>query len=436
MGDQVKNFPNQASDLARIRQTLAVLRSLGAAGADVTDDGVLGYELARVGAYTFRGLDLSKGRPTQLLAARISQEKLKHASDQGARTNAREMRRTFLALGWLRVDGTLTVEGEQLLNSAAGSQEERILLADALWNLELSDSGGNVSHPVRVMLDLLNTAPSHHREGLELALEALDDSPGERKRARALYLLDETQRGKALGVSRTVINNARKIFPALAKTAGLAVDDGHGNLTLSPDGHALMGDPAATPGSVSRAGMAASQRRTRRKVTSSTVARGMDAKPRRNLTNEEQQRAAELLAERTNRHQAVVRALAGLIESSGTLYEDRFAFDLLWVSDNPSLPLILFEVKTVNGDAAEQCRRAVAQLSWYHFFEVSPDWPERAVREVAVFDAPLGGKQLQKYLESEDIASVHLQGSSFRPLSELGKDLPHLLGLEPAPAGG
>lgn len=401
----MKNYPNQAVSFTRVRSTLATIDAVSASGQDALDDGVLGYELARRGLYTFRHLDPATATAAQI-AARIAVEQQKPSGTQGARTNAREMRRTLRTMGWVDGAGAVTAEGTAVLASAPGSLDERALLAQGLMNISVTDNAGNTSHPVRVMLRLLDHRPSHRRDGLELALEALDDTDAEFARVRQLYDLAGPARQAALGISDHQRNNARKIFPALAKTAGLVVEDGAGYLSLSPDGSAVLGLPPAQTAQQIRA-RARRQASTGRVVTATTVAqRGggapTGAAPR---TPEQQERSKALLAERTDRHQELVKRMAALFTGAGKLYEDPFSYDLLWVPDDPTLPIVLMEMKTINGDEDNQARAAVGQLSYYHFFEVSPNWPDRGVVEIAVVDTTIAA-ELVRYLTSEDIAVI------------------------------
>lgn len=414
----MKNFPNQASDFLRLRATLRTLSDLVELGSDVFDDAVFGYELARRGHYTFRSFENGAHDITGALTDRITQEMTKHPSKQGARTNAREMRRTLSALGWLTETGRVTQEGQALLASAPGSWDERSLLAAGLLDLQITDAAGT-SHPVRIMLELLSVAPSLHRDGLELALEARNDSTAELSRVQSLYRLPATIRHGELRATKVQINNAVKIFPTLAKTAGLVVENQAGRLILSPDGAAVIGQAPAEARRRVRAPRVARAIRTRRAVDASTVAPRVGVPhPAIPLTPEQQARADQLLRERTDRHQDLVRATARMISAPGQMYEDPYSFDLLFVAEDRSLPLALFEMKSIEGDAPVQVRLAVGQLSYYHYFEVSPEWPERAVVEIAVFDDGIG-RDLAGYLASEGIAAVRINESTVAVLNDV-----------------
>jgi hypothetical protein len=173
----VKNFPHQFNDLRKLRATAETVRDLNAAGDDANDDGVLGYALARRHIYGFRGLDYTKtpAKVNASVEARIAKDQQKESGSQGARTAAREMRRTLRYLGWLNDNGTLTPAGEALLDTAEGSDEERVLMQQAIASIAIADRDGRVSHPVQVLLKLIDEVELHSRGGMELALEAADD---------------------------------------------------------------------------------------------------------------------------------------------------------------------------------------------------------------------------------------------------------------------
>src|ERR1019366_4680991 len=301
------------------------------------------------------------------------------------------------------------------------SWEERSLLSAALLGLTVTDPSGT-SHPVHVMLTLLADEPSLHRDGLELALEARDDSPEEIARVRRLYRTPTTERHTALGAGRATIANAKKVFPTLAKTAGLVLENPPGLFRLSPDGLAAVGKTPEDARRAVRQTRAVGAHKTGRLVSASTIARetGPSASPAP-LTPEQQANSAALLAERTDKHQRLVGAMAGVVRADGKLFEDPFSYDMLFVPSDPSSPLTLFEMKSIHNDAAAQVRRAVGQLSFYHYFEVSPEWPERSVVEIAVFDTNVGAN-LAGYLASEDVAAI-VVNEGVRQINDIDPDL-------------
>ena len=423
----MKNYPNQASSFPRLRETLEAIRALNLEGKDPNDDGVLGYRAAELGIYEFRGLHFRDATREQL-QRRLDEELRKPKASQGTRTFARELRRTLRDMGWLDASSRLTEGGEALLDTTPGSLEERALLAEGLLNIEVAEKGtSRTSHPVRILLELLSVAPSSKRAGLELALEARDDSMSEVERVKSLYRLSPPERANRMDVSSFQRDNAVKIFPSLAVTAGLVETDGHGTYSLTDDGRAVLG---LTPGAIpDRIRERARNRTTRgRKVSTKSVAQHVPSSAPRMLTEDEQRRAREKLAERTTNHQTLVREFAKLIgDGCGELFEDPYSYDLLWVpTPDPHTTCYLFEMKTINGDAEAQARNALAQLAYYHFFKVAAEWPTHGVVRCAVFDTNVGAR-LAKFLEQEGIASLALEPQGVVPLNQTGQELVDML---------
>src|SRR6266568_5381058 len=162
----MKNFPHQVNELAKLRRSLAEI-------------GHLNVQWANVGVYTFRGL-------VGPLAQRIAAEQQKPIGSQGARTAAREIRRTLRYLGLIDQQLVVTAEGTQLLNAAQGSPQELAVWQDAILGLELPDGAGNLSHPICILLRLVDSFGQLQREDMALVLEAVDDSQAEFQRIVAL----------------------------------------------------------------------------------------------------------------------------------------------------------------------------------------------------------------------------------------------------------
>jgi hypothetical protein len=415
----MKNYPNQASSFRRIRGTLAVIEKLNVVGADVGDDGVLGYAAAQEGVYTFRSL----GLPTAAqLAKRIAEEKLKPSGNQGPRTFARELRRTLHDMGWLDAAGLITPEGNSVLVSIPYSIAEQSLLVAGLLNIAVEDENGNVHHPVQVMLKLLAVRASEHRNGLELALETKDDSPSEFTRVEALYKIPRADRISALSITDYQRANAVKVFPALAVQAGLVID-GSGVYALSQDGWSVLGrtPPAARQKIARRPG-----RRTTvgKLVDSKSAAKRIPSSVPKMLSREEQERANERLRERTAEHQQLVRRIAMLIgDDDGKMFEDEFSYDLFWAPGSAMTDGWLYEMKTIRGDvdAYKRVRDTVGQLGYYDYFHVAPSWSERKIHRVTVFDqdVPI---ELAEYLTHEGIGAVTIDKDGMaRALNSLGQ---------------
>jgi hypothetical protein len=427
---KVKNFPHQYNDLAKLRETLETIRDLGEQGLDSNDDAVLGYELARRMVYGFRGLDKSgdEAAVAQRIAERLEIEKDKPAYSQGTQTAAREMRRTLRLLGWLEEQGTtLTPAGEELLATTQGSDEENVLMQQAIGGIAVEDKNGHVSHPVQILLRLVDEVSLDSRKGMEVALEALDDSVPEFRRVAEIAAMSEDDRIRALsaaGWTKSQFANAVKILPALALQSGLMTKDGSGHFILTDAGRRAIGRAIITVPAVPPTSIQPSRRRSTRVATNDPEQVGRSRRllniDRRTLTPEEQAAAAELLYERTERHQALVRAVAAQCRR-GEFYEDVMAYDLL-IDLGSDVPLILIEVKTVAGDAALRIRAAVGQLLYYEYFSVVPAFPGREIRRVVVVDDTVSD-ELADFLQANQIGLITYVDEDFAATNDLGNTI-------------
>jgi len=422
----MKNYPNQVSSLDRMRGALRTIQSLhslarsdGRPGLmDPLDDGDFGYEAARRRIYTFRGLvDASDAD----IEARIKSDLAKPSGSQGARTFAREARRTLRDMGWIDAHAAVTDQGEDFLATTPASPEERAYLTKGLMNIAVTDDEGRVSHPVRIMLKLLAYKPSGARAGLELALEARDDSPEEYERIKRLYDLSPDERRKVHLISDTQRANAVKVFPSLARTAGLVVE-GPGRLySITPDGKSILN----TVQNGSHEHIVSSQNAKKvmgHRVTSKSVAMKLPTAVPKALSVEEQVLARIRLHERTIDHQQLVKDMARFIgDESGSFYEDPFSFDLIWVPRGNG-PLVLFEMKTVRDDESAQAVRALGQLAYYGHFKIPFTQRDRKLVKAAVFDRRIGDSMID-FLSREGIAVVTVLDGIALPLNSNAIDL-------------
>lgn len=432
----MKNFPHQYNDLRKLRATLETARDLAGEGADSNDDVVLGYELARRRIYGFRGLDYEADDQTvaEHIAQRIEDEQDKPAGNQGARTAAREMRRTLRYLGWLDEAGTeLTPAGEALLATPEGSDEELILMQQAISSIAVADRDGRVSHPIQILLRLLDEVEFDSRGGMELALESTDDSVVEFRRVVTLAGLPADERIaqlKGLGWTDSQLANAIKILPAFAQQSALITTDGTGRFILTDAGRRAIGRATVRVDATKRVARRTERRRRRATSVATRDAeqvarhRRLLAAERRVLTPEEQALAAELLYERTERHQVLVRKIATAC-GRGEFHEDAAAYDLL-VDLDPRAPLVLIEVKTIAGDAALQIRGAVGQLLYYEYFAVAEAFPGRTVRRLVVVDDRVPA-DLATFLQYYEVGLLAYLDEEFEALNELGEALRNVL---------
>jgi hypothetical protein len=426
----VKNFPHQMNNLARLKAGLATARDLGASAGD---DGALGYEMARRGVYTFRGL-------VTPLADRIAAEQLKQSGSQGARTAARDLRRFLRDLGFLQAapSSATTPLGDAFLAASPGSTAERDAWRTAITGLTLTGRDANTSHVGCILLRLLADTGGLPKPALGLALEPVDDSEPEYQRALALTHLDTAARRATLGITEYMDDDSVKILPALAQQAGLIEEVG-GEFRLTAAGaaaHAACsagGATVATPayppaGLPAHAAIGEGRIRRRPRGPISRSRRWVDRPPGlepgeidevgfRALTPEEQQEAVRLRHERTHRHNAVVAAAAGLATNDEIdLHEDPTSYDLLIEPLGEDEELVLVEVKTVDEDVETQARLAIGQLLWYRYRNVAREWPGREVELLAVFDGPVP-RDVVEVFDALDIGVAIIDDAGYHPVN-------------------
>lgn len=434
----MKNFPHQYNDLRKLRATLKAVADLFDEDIDATDDGTLGYELARRRIYTFRGIDYenNQGTLSALIERRISTEQARPAADQGARTAAREMRRTLRYLSWLNDQmDALTQAGEVLLTLEEGSDAETVLMQEGIFGISLADSSAQVSHPTQVLLRLIDGAEFQSRAGMELALEAVNDTPQELARVLRLARMSETERLsrlESLGWTKAQVANARKILPSFAERSGLILQSSEGRYLLTefgiralgrvPDGGTSLEDSRSRQ---TEHGQQMSRRRVPRGRSVPRSApenvgksRLMSGSEFRALSREEQELAAALLYERTERHQEIVRFVSSQ-SASGDRYEDGAGYDLV-VDVGPGRGLVLFEIKTVKSDADSQVKRAVGQLLYYEYFQVASFFVGRDAQKALVVDLPID-RELAEFLDSLEIGLIVMKDNELSPANPTGK---------------
>lgn len=441
----MKNFPHQFSEFAKIRAALAAIRDLLDRGRPVGDDDELGYELARRGIYTFRNLG------SESVDDRIKREREKPPSSQGARTAARDFRRTLVFLRFIE-DGAgwrITDSGHELLASAPESSDERNVWLTALYDLSVEDASGRVSHPIRLLLWLVHhfgNALGPGFRGMELALEASDDSATELARIAELAQLTDPERSQRLqeelGVSAAQIANARKILPAFARNAGLIAGGGTVERHVLTDlGRAAYDEAFGDDGDAqtgvddqpsrrSRSSTAPGSRRSRRhaharRVTPETVAAVPSVNPEawEVLSEVAQREAIRLRLERNQRHQELVKGLAGVIGDTMELSESASSFDLLGEPVEAELPAVVFEVKSLADDARKQVERASFQLHHYRFAIRQDGLVQgREIRLAAVFEQDVGDFWA-RLLNEMEIAAFTYTDNGLGPLNDLARTL-------------
>ncbi len=416
----MKNFPHQHNQFDKLRKALKVIRDLQAAGKDANDDGTLGDALALNEIHRFRGLDYDT---TQGLKRRIrihlQKEHKKPTSKQGSRTAARENRKTLRHLGWITSgNASITSDGAALLRTRPNSSAELALIQPAVTSIQVTDAQGRNSHPIVILLRLVDTVAFTSTDGMELALEAATDTEIEFERVVKLAKLDSDERRKRLldlGATEHKIANARKILPKYAENTNLIVRTSNGTFVLTNDGANAIGGFAAPTNRVVTTRTKRPRRRLKKNINftdnPSTLGRSRSPsdEPQRATSPEDQEAAKDLTEERTERHQQLVRATARACRP-GKFSEDQFSYDLLVDLGTPG-PIDLIEAKSIDNDAHKQIRNAVGQLLYYEHFIVRPTFPTRQIVKTVTVDKDVDN-ELAGFLEALDIGLVFVDGVS------------------------
>ena len=361
-------------------------------------------------------------------------ERAKPASSQGARTKARESRRLMKLLGWLDDASRLTDTGITLVAEATPPEVRAEIIRQSLVGIELDDHG-SASHPMIILLRLIGEGAFTTRAGMEAALAAANDSEAEYQRVKSISVQSYEERSTAFEASDNTMANSIKVLPALAERAGLILfRDGVYRLTV--DGAGLLDTARGVHRTARPHPTEPTPRGARVPIDFSTVDNPNDPdRPpadARTRTEEEQRESVRRLLERSRRHEVLIRGTGALIGLAQLSYHPS-AYDLVGVPQDEALPLLLWEAKTIDGDAPVQVRLAIGQLAYYEHFEVRPTWPNRAVERIAVFDGAIG-EELAVFLGEEGVAAYFLDGGRLVPLNERAASLATLvesLGLPP-----
>jgi hypothetical protein len=401
----MKNFPHQFNDLTKLYNALNVIRSLINSGIPLTDEN-FGEQLTRQGIYTYRDTTLT-------IDQFLANEKTKPASNRGYLTVSRDIRRFFELLGFITVfeDKTarLSPSANQLLIETS-PEIKKGHWKNALLQLGLEGTDGEVSHPYRILLKLVSTFPGIETAKLMLALEAENDSEEELERIVNLANLSIDEIIEETGTSVAMAKNAVKILPGIAEQLGDI--ERVGNHSYSIGQVVVTEDEITTEESESPT-------RTRPAVQfRGTSAADIARDPNLNTVTSVSIDLAESIRTRQRRlaeHQELVRLLASIVEARGFgLFEGKF--DCLAVKDGNAL---LFEVKTLlpsTSDEEKQTVKGVGQLKYYKFAIVHQQMGHNNIKEFIVFSIrPSVG--IIEFCTAENIFVMWRDGQTFRVLN-------------------
>lgn len=400
----MKNFPHQINQIPRLIEGLQVIHEMNNSRVDVTDDGLLGDLLARSGVYRFRNRD---GKSIDEL---LIIEHAKPRGQRGSRTCARDLRRLYSLLGFLDDKNELSVDAKKVVDMKDSPLNDESL---AIWRktldqLEMSDDSGS-SHPYRILLELVKCNPGITGAKLGLCLEAKDDSHEEFRRISELASRTSARSlWEEIGVSNSMVKNAIKILPSLAKQLGDILEtDGDYHLAVEymtdsgSDSEFLPPSPKEL------------HNRKRKYSRGSRV---------RSATSEGDDRThwtrtfdPDKTGERSNEHEKLLDRLSERVSGGLSQFEDQY--DLTIVGPNK---VLLIEAKTIRDDEIRQLRAGFSQLAYYEFFLVQPMYPDEEIGKLILTDKK-PSEDLIQFLEHYGVGTVWIPTEGTAECSQLAK---------------
>ncbi|NJO90619.1 MAG: hypothetical protein HC831_17905 [Chloroflexia bacterium] len=396
----MKNFPHQINNLGTLLEALRIAKINFADTSTPLTDYDYGERILRANLRDYRDKNLT-------IDEYLAQQRTLRASDRSYETTPRDLKFFFRLLGFIvlypdqRVH--LTPLGIQLLNEPDANN--RILIwKTAFLLIGLEGRDGEISHPYRILLKIVNTFAGIETKKLMLALEAENDSDEEFERISNLSQLPLAQIIEDTGTTSSMAANAVKILPGIAEQLGDIERRGNnaypiGQLVITEDEITTEEQP---------------ERRARsefRQTNAGEIARDPILNTISSVTVDYAE-AIRIRQRRLAEHQEIVRLLASINESCGfQLYEGKF--DCLAIKDNTAL---LYEVKTILSSASDeekQTVKGVGQLKYYKFSIVIRQMRQTNIKEVIVFSSrPETG--IIEFCSAENISVIWRVGEAFQ----------------------
>jgi len=408
----MKNFPHQFNDLSKLYRALEIVKELVDEGILLTDEN-FGEKLTREGVYTFRDKSLT-------IEEFLRKELEKPASNRGYLTVSRDIRRLFELLGFITVHQDKSAElspGAIELLNAETEGNKNALWRNSFQQLGLEGTDGEISHPYRILLKLVNKFPGIETKKLMLCLEAENDSEEELKRVLELAELSVDEIIDEIGTSKYMVANAVKILPAVAEQVG---DIERINYKAYPTSETVITeDEIITEEHDELAKIKSRSKSTVRSVTSEEIATDPSLSTIESA-NIDLADAINIRQQRLTEHQEIVRQLARLNEEADyELFEGKF--DCLAVNDEKAL---LYEVKTIldnNSDQEKQTVKGVGQLKFYRYSIVFKEMGYESIDQFLVFSQK-PSKDISDFCRYEGIFVVWRNEDQFLFLNENGDE--------------
>jgi len=389
----MKNFPHQINQLPRLTRALGVFVRLIKANREVGDDGIVGDALAKTKIYTFR----TPGR--KKIDELLEIEHRKSPDSQGTRTCARELRRFFSLLGFIRQTKAglweIAAPAKSLL---ALNQDNQRSSANDIWRqallgMELTDASGS-SRPYQVLLRLVVAISGLPKPYSGLCLEARNDGDKEFARIRKFATRPNPSDTMNSLAGAHMAKNSIKILPSIAEQLGDIREQG-GRLFISDrvaDALASDNEPEASEEAVQKLFRRPYVPR-RRKSGGQRRAQGV-AQPVMRYHDPDR------VGARYNAHEDCLDRLSKLFPAD--VERLQAIYDLLLVIPRT---VLLVEAKTIRNDSRRQVRAALGQLFYYEYFDVIPLHPDKKILRLVLTDRELP-EDLQKFLTKYQIGVV------------------------------
>lgn len=342
----------------------------------------------------------------------LAEQRDKPSGDRGHKTAGRDTIRFFGLTGLLTVANNesayLSPSAISLL--ATTSEDTRLLLwRDAMLRMAVEGNDGEISHPYRILLKLVQDNPGLETKKLMLALDAENDSIEEYQRVLNLSNSTFEEILEELNITIHKARNAVKILPSLAEQLGDIERRGNnsypvGQIIVTEDEISTEIPSSAT----NQDGVPYSQYRN---VTSDTIAVDPVFNTSSSVTIDYTE-SIRIRQERLAEHQNIVRQLGLFCEQKGfDLYEGKF--DCLSTMEETAL---VFEIKTIlnsMSDQEKQTIKGVGQLKYYKFSIVNRQMEYEDIKEFLVYSQK-PEISLIEFCTAENIKVVWLEDGVFK----------------------
>lgn len=405
----MKNFPHQFNNLDKLLNALFAIKDLIAEETPLKDEH-FGELLTRKGIYTYRDKSLS-------INDFLLKESRKPKANRGYLTVARDIRRLFKLLGFVTVfkdkSGQLSTAALQLLSTSSTEMQTK-LWKNAFLQLGLAGQDGEISHPYRLLLKLVQDLPGIATKKLFLVLEAENDTKEEYARILQLATQSFEEIVENIHTSASMVKNAIKILPAVAEQLGDIIRK---NNRVFPVGEMVITEDDIT---TVVPDIIRSDYQQYRAVTAKTIAKAPIFKNVANVSIDLTE-SIQIRQDRLALHQEIVRKLGLLCETTNfDLYEGKF--DCLATKFKTAL---LFEVKTIKNSSTDQEKqtvKGVGQLKYYKFSIVQQQMQYTTIKEFIVYSQ----KPNQHFIEFchiEDIDVIWLEEEEFKIINKATKQV-------------